>query len=181
MRRLFFILSLYAILANSFPAAYAQENPPAKKPVPLSPSARLAAAKTVFVKNAGGSEIPYNVISSALEGWPRLMLVDTPEKADLIVEISSPTEGNGVSVSSSTRTNSMGRPETSTTTSRDLSVSQISMVVYDAKNKVALWSAREQPKSAFRQKAREDNLVEAAQRLFTKFRDRIEPPEKPAP
>ncbi len=180
MRRSFFIL-FSAMLTVSFLAVRAQENSPAKKPVPLSPSARLAAAKTAFLKSGGGSDIPYNVISSALEGWPRFALVDSPEKADLIIEISSPTEDNGVSVSSSTRTNVMGKPESSTTTTRELSVSQIKMVVYDAKNKVALWSATEQPKSAFRQKAREDNLVEAAQRLFTKFRDRIQPPEKPAP
>jgi hypothetical protein len=33
--------------------------------------------------------------------------------------------------------------------------------VYDAKSKVALWSATEQPKMGLKQKAREDKLVEA--------------------
>lgn len=181
MRRLFlFPHAILAILLMvSFVAAGAQESQPAKKPVPISPSARLVAAKSAFVKSGGGSDIPLNVINSLLEGWGRFILVDAPEKADIIIEIASPTENNGVSVSSSTKTSAQGRPETSTTSTRQLSVSQIKLVVFDAKNKVALWSATEQPKSAVRQKAREDNLVEAAQNLFAKFRDRIQPPEKP--
>ena len=61
----------------------AQEKPQAapeqKNPAYLSPSARLAAAKTVFMKNNGGSEVPFNVISGGMEGWARFILVDSPE------------------------------------------------------------------------------------------------------
>ncbi len=146
-----------------------------KKPVAITPSARLAAAKTAFVKNGGGSDIPYDAVLSGMEGWGRFVLVDSPQKADIIVEIASPSEGGGVSLSSSTSTGS-GRREEKTTTTRQLSGNTVKLVVYDARNKVPLWSASEQAKSAFRQKAREDNLLQAGQRLVSKFRDRLEPP-----
>jgi hypothetical protein len=147
-----------------------------KQPV-VSQTARLQAAKTVFVRRAGGSEIPYNVIESGLQGWGRMMVVEDPAKADLIAEISSPSDGSGVSVSSTTgpSSTSPGRDDAKTTTSRDLSNAPVKLVVYDAKSKVALWSTMEQPKMGLKQKAREDKLVEAAQRLLAKFRERVEP------
>ena len=147
-----------------------------KQPV-ISQTARLQAAKTAFVRNLGGSEIPYNVIEAGVQGWGRLTVVDDPKKADLILEISSPSDGSGVSVSSTTvpSTKVAGRDDEKTTTTKDLSNAPVKLVVYDGKNKVALWSAMEQPKMGLKQKGREDKLVEAAQRLLAKFRQRIEP------
>jgi hypothetical protein len=49
------------------------------------------------------------------------------------------------------------------------------MIVYDARSKMALWSSSEQPKSALRQKNRQDRIVETAQRLVSQFRQRVEP------
>jgi hypothetical protein len=130
------------------------------------------AAKTAFVKNTeGGSDIPYNVIEGALEGWARLMLVDSPEKADIVIEISAPQDSLGTSVS--TTTDHGGK--TTSRSSRDLNVEIIKMAVYDAHTHLMLWSANEKPKGAFKDKAREDNLVAASQRLLAKFRDRLEP------
>lgn len=170
MRRAFIgLIGVLLFLAS----AQSQEQ---KKALLMTPSARLAAAKTLYVKNAGGSAIPFNVISSGLEGWGRYVVVDSADQADLIAEVSSPREGGGVSMTSSTKTSGVtGRQEESTTTSRDLSSDPIKLVVYDARNKVPLWSGTEQPKSAMRQKAREDNLVQAAGRLLSKFRQRVEP------
>jgi hypothetical protein len=103
------------------------------------------------------------------------VLVDAPEKADIVLEVSAPDTDRGVSVSSSSKpSTSTGRIEESTTTSRQLSDAPVRMLVYDARSKMPLWSASEQPKFAFKQKAREDNLVDAAQHLMTKFRERIE-------
>jgi hypothetical protein len=151
-----------------------------KKPAaPVATSDRIAKAKNVFLKRAGGSEIPYNVISSAFEGWGRYVLVDTSEKADIIVEIAAPSDDSGVRVSSSTKTSpETGKPEQGYSTSKDLSSSPIKMTVYDAKNKIPLWTAEDKPKFAMKQKARENNLVESAERLFSKFHDRVEPPPK---
>lgn len=161
----------------SFIAALAQEAP--KPTPPLNPFTRLTAAKTVFIKNGGGGEIPFNVIESSMEGWGRYQIVRSADQADLILEVTSPTENSGgVSVSSSTKTGISGRPEESRSTSRELSPSggPVKIVVYDAHSKAALWSGMEQAKSAMRQKQREDNLVQAAEKVFTKFHDRIEPP-----
>src|SRR5689334_17843417 len=102
--------------------------------------ARLQTGQTGFGRRAGGSEISYNVIESGLQGWGRLMVVEDPTKADLIAEISSPSDGSGVSVSSTTvpSSTSPGRDDAKTTTSRDLTNDPVKLVVYDAKSKVAL-------------------------------------------
>jgi len=42
-----------------------------------------------------------------------------------------------------------------------------------------MWIAREEPKFAVPHKAEDEHLVEAAQKIFTRFHDRIEPPVKP--
>lgn len=160
-------------LFASIACAQTQSNPKAK---PLSPTARLRAAKTAYLKNAGGSEVPFNVISDGIQGWGRYQIVNSPDKADIIVEVNSPREGGGVSVTSTTSTDPQtGMPTQSTTTSHELSVARITMIVYDAKSKMALWSASEQPKSAMREKTRNDNIVEAAEHLVTKFHQRVEP------
>jgi hypothetical protein len=52
------------------------------------------------------------------------------------------------------------------------------MTVFDARNKRLLWSATESVKFAMKEKAKENNLVEAAERLARKFHDRLEPPTK---
>jgi hypothetical protein len=171
-RNTFVFLVVISILST----CAAAQGTPTKQPV-ISQTARLQAAKTAFVRNGGGSEIPYNVIETGVQGWGRYVLVDDAQKADLILEVSSPSDGSGVSVSSTTvpSTRVAGRGEDKTTTTKDLSNAPIKLVVYDAKNKVALWSAMEQPKMGLKQKGREDKLVEAAERLLTKFRERVEP------
>ena len=160
----------------------AKSAPEVTKPVPpMSPFLRLTAAKSVFIKTSGRSDIPYNVISSSMQGWGRYEIVKSLDKADLIMEITAPSEsGGGVTVSSSTKNDQYGRPNDSASSSRDLSSGggMIKLVIYDARSKAALWSAMEEANGALRQKAREDNLVNASEKLFTKFHDRIEPPTK---
>lgn len=157
---------------------FAQEKPQAapaqKNPAYVSPSARLAAAKTVFVKNNGGSEVPFNVISGGMEGWARFLMVDSPEQADIVIEITSPDDDHS-STSSKTKVGAKGRMEDSDS-SRPVNEGPIKMVVSDARTHLTLWAASENPKGAFRQRARDEHLVEAAQHLMTKFRERIEPP-----
>ena len=184
VRRLRLLIS-FAILVCVV-SAFAQE---ARKPEqeaanpapPMSPFLRLTSAKSIFLKSSGGSDIPYNVISSSMEGWGRYEIVKSPDKADLILEITAPSDsGGGVTVSSSTKNDQFGRPQDSVSSSRDLSSGSgtVKLVVYDGRSKAALWSATEEAKGAMRQKAREDNLVNASEKLFTKFHDRIEPPAK---
>jgi hypothetical protein len=158
----------------------AQEKPPApperKNPAYVSPSARLAAAKTVFMKNNGGSEITFNVISGGLEGWGRFLQVDSPEQADIVIEVTSPDDDHTSQSGSKTKVGVNGRTEESASASRNDYDGPIKMVVSDARTHLTLWAASEQPKGGFRQRVRDEHMVEAAQRLVTKFRERLEPP-----
>lgn len=173
MRCLAIIVILFAAV---FSLAQAQPESADAKPTPISPSARLAAAKTAYLRNAGGSEIPYNVIEAGLEGWGRFTLVDSPREADVIVEIESPEEDSGATVSSSAD----ARGHSSASSSRDISVSIIKLTVYDARTHLPLWTANERPKGGFKEKTRDDNLVKSAERLVSRFRDRLEPPSASA-
>lgn len=175
MRRLLLGSVTFVLLSLSISA---QE--PAKPAPQLSPVARLRAAKTAYLKNGGGSDFPYKLFESSMEGWGRLTLVGTPEKADIVIEITSPTTDSGISVTSgTTRDNPLGGSAQSVTTSKSLSVQNIVVTVSDPRTNVRLWFASERPKGAMKQKAREDNLVAATQSLFSKFHDLVEP--APAP
>jgi hypothetical protein len=183
MRRLvlpfaFFISSI--LLNISVVGLHAQQTTPAPeaKPTPteapkVAPADRLVVAKNLFIKNTAGSEIPYNVINSGFEGWGRYVLVDTADKADLIMEISAPSDDSGARVTAKVNRETR-QPESGYSSSKEFSSDPIKVTVYDAKSKRPLWSATDKPKFAMKQKARENNLVESAQRLFSKFHDRIE-------
>jgi hypothetical protein len=157
-------------------ASGASSQQPEKKAVLETPSARLMNAKNVVVTRARGTDIPYDVIKSTLDGWGRFTLVETKDKADLVVEIATTGGERSVRVASASGPSPLtGRIEQSSSTS-SLSDAAITMTVYDARNKRVLWVGNETAKSAPKQTARENNLVEAAERLASKFHDRLEPP-----
>lgn len=176
MRRSVYLCALMLLLLATTWSQEASAPAPKKNP-PVTPTSRLAAAKTAFIKNAGGSSIPFNSIASSMDGWGRFVMVNSPEGADIILEVSSPSGGgSGVSVSSKTDTSTRtGQPESSTSTTRDLSSGPIRLTVIDGKSKSVLWTGSEQPKFAMRKKSQEDKLVEASEKLFSKFHDRVEP------
>jgi predicted Zn-dependent protease len=168
----FILAPAAAVLAIN---AFAQQ--PDKKPVPEAPSARLAHAKNVLVTRARGNDIPFDTIKATLDGWGRFTLVETVEKADLVVTVATTGGDSSVRVASSNNISPLsGRPESSTSSTKDFSSADITMTVYDAKSKRVLWMGTETAKSALKQTTRENNLVEAAQRLTVKFHDRLEPP-----
>ena len=155
--------------------SYGQQ-PAEKKPVIETPSMRLASARNVFINRTHGSRIPFETIRSTIEGWGRFTLVETPDKSDLLIEIASSGD-SGVQVSSSSSVSpESGHEEKSTSTRKDISPTDIRMIVSDARNKRVLWTATEGVKFAMKEKAKENNLVEAAERLAKKFHDRLEPP-----
>ena len=163
-------------------ATIAQDAQPQKPPEqakPISPSGRLTAAKTAYVKRAAGADVAYDTIRYAIEGWGRFALVTKPEDSDITIEVSAPGDGGGVTMSSSTtKTNATtGHPEQSSNTTHTFNSGggPVRLTVYDTKSKMLLFVASEQAKSAMKQKAREDNLVDAASKLVTKFRERVEP------
>ena len=152
------------------------QQPAEKKPIMETASMRLASAKNVFIYRTHGNRIPFDVIRSTVEGWGRFTLVETPDKADLMIEISSSGDSS-VQVSSSSNVSAeTGKEEKSTSSRKDISPSEVKMTVFDARNKRGLWTATESVKFAMKEKAKENNLVEAAERLASKFHDRLEPP-----
>jgi hypothetical protein len=172
--RLIPILLMSLMVASTL--AYSQEKPIEQKQPPVSPTARLQAAKTMYVKDVRGNGIAHTVITSGLEGWGKYKMVESSKDADLIVDITAPQESSGLSISSSTSTGDYGKQESSAKTTKEIAGSSlVTMTVYDARNNVPLWRGSEQAKSAMKQKARQDNLVEAAQKVLAQFRDRVEP------
>lgn len=173
---------LFLLLATGLMAAIQQEQKEPQKPdektaaaPPLSASARLAAAKTAFLKKTGnGDNAAYDVVSSTLEGWGRFTLVNSPDKADIVVEIFSMSENEGGITASAGGGESRGREKAI----QQSTASQIKLTVYDSKTRVPLWIAMEHPKGAMKKTDRENNEVEAAERLIQKFHDAVEPPVK---
>jgi hypothetical protein len=157
-------------------AALQQTQPSSeKKPLIETPSMRLAAAKNVFITRTHGSPIPFDAIRSTMDGWGRFTFVETPDKADLIIEVSS-TGDSGVQVSSTSKVSpETGQEEKSSSTSKSISPTDVKLTVFDSRNKRPLWAATESVKFAMKEKAKENNLVEAAERLASKFHDRLEP------
>jgi len=183
MRRYLAAVSIVTVALLFAVIAFAQQqNQPDKKPAPD----RLMAARTVFLKQASGSEIPFNVIRSIFEGWGRFTLVDSPEKADIVLEVFSPPNDPDITVGSPIRDfPGQQRPtDQPSPTARNRAADPVRLTIYDAKTyalkaKLPLWSSAQHVKYTIRAKARESSLVEATETLIAKFRDRIEPPAKP--
>jgi hypothetical protein len=170
------VLAFLAALPFARGQQPAEKQAAEKKPVIETPSMRLASARNVYIYRTHGSRIPADVIRSTIEGWGRFTLLETADKADLLIEIASNGD-SGVQVSTSSNVSSeTGKEEKSTSTRKDISATDIKMIVYDARNKRALWSGTEAVKFAMKEKAKENNMVEAAERLASKFHDRLEPP-----
>jgi hypothetical protein len=174
IKPLTFLRAAFLVLIVGGLCSHAQQPPP-KNPRIETPSMRLAAAKNVFITRTHGSRVPLDVIQSTLEGWGRFTFVETPEKADLIIEIAS-TGDSGVQVSSSSNVSpETGHEEKSSSTRKEISPTEIKMTVFDSRNKRALWAASESVKFAMKEKVKENNLVEASERLAAKFHERLEP------
>ena len=145
-------------------AAFTQDQQPKQA---ISPTQRLAAAKTVYVKNGGGNELPFNVISSGIEAWGKWIPADSAEAADIVVEITSYVNDVGSTKELDDKGNEKPKP----------AVVNIKMVVSDGRTHLPLWTANERPKGAYKQKSVEENIVDASEKLLHRFHDRIEPPD----
>jgi hypothetical protein len=171
--------------ASSSPAPQpgeANAAPEKKTAVMQTPSVRLATAKTVLITRTRGGDIPYDVIRTTIDGWGRFTLVKATDQADLVIEVASSGGNNDVRVSSTMGTSPRtGQPESGTSSTRDLSASEVSLTVIDGANKRVLWHGTQSARYAMKQKARENNLVEASEKLASRFHDRLEPVETQQP
>jgi hypothetical protein len=162
-------------------AAQQEQKPEEKKTTaaPIPALVRLAAAKTALLKRAGsGGHISFDVVSDTLEGWRRFTLVNTAEKADIIIEVFS-SKDNDIAAATTMRTSPQtGRPERSASTGKQFASPEIRLTIYDAKTSMPLWTATEHPKYALKRKDIENHEVEAAERVVTRLHDLLEPPSK---
>lgn len=166
-------ISTAAPLCSQQPAP----SPAQKKTAPEPATIRLANARTVVFTRARGNGIPFDVIKSTVEDWGRFTTVESREKADLVIEVATSGGDSGVQISSSDGTSPIdGRPQHSASSGVQFSDAEVTMTVYDAKSKRALWTSTEKAKSAMKQTTRENNLVQAAEHLASKFHDKLETP-----
>jgi hypothetical protein len=154
-------------------ALTAQQAPP----ISQNFSERLAFGKSMYVKNEHGGRIAYDVISTDLENWGRFTILEASEKADLIAEVTSYESGGTVSLGGN-------RPapydrSAQTGVRKDLSSPSVTLTISEAKTNRELWTGTEKIKSAFKKKTEQDNVVAAAEKLFLRFHDAVEPPGKP--
>ncbi len=171
-----FAIAALLLCASLCTSLCAQESPKPTPAPPIASHARLMAARSIHIEHAG-SLLPNDVIGDAFQGWGHYILVADPAQADLIVSINAPVADSGVSVSAGDSRH--GAPPSGGRIVASTDVTQISLFVLDAHDRVVLWSGSERPKSSMKQKQREDNIVETSLRLFRRFRNVIEP--EPAP
>jgi hypothetical protein len=138
-------------------------------------------AKTVFVKQIAGNDMVFDIVNNAIVGWPRYIVVDSPEKADLLVEISAPEapkkdEGSKTSVGGGAGGQD---PRAMRVPPPSYSSNDVKLVVRDSHTRAILWAGSEVAKEAFRQAKTDQNLVDATQKVVQRFHDRIEPPVPP--
>jgi len=155
----------------------AQQATPNPKALSATFSERLAFGKSMYVKNEHGGNIPFEVINGDIQGWGRFVMLNTETNADFIAEVTSYGSGS-VSVGSTTDyATPDGKPRQSTGARKDFSSASVTLKIIEAKMGRELWSGTEKVKSALKKKAEEDNVVAAAEKLFLRFHDAVEPPK----
>jgi hypothetical protein len=169
---------LLVLLAVPFAVAQQPEPQDTGKPLAVTPTVRLAAAKKVYLKNGGGSDTPFDVISMSFSEWSRFTMVDDPAQADLVVEVTSPDdgkkkdkEGGGFTASAQGKQVGGHRDAEPPTSKR----SDVLMAVRDAKTKATLWSGTEKPNSVEKGMSKDEKFAAAGTRLMSRFREKIEP------
>lgn len=181
MRSSIFVRAFAFMACVSFCYLMSLGQAPKKQSPTQTPDARLTSAKTVLVVRARGNDIPYDVIKSTIDGWLRFTLVETVDKADLIVEVATSGGNSDTHLTASDGPSMLaGRPERSSNAGNEIANADITLTVYDSKNRKVLWTGKETAKTALKQTTRENNMVEAAEKLASRFHDRLEPPPPPS-
>jgi hypothetical protein len=168
MRRLALVLILFASVSSIAPSQRTRKDIPA---APL-PSAIVNANK-VFLSNGGGSNLAYDAFYSAMKTWGKYQIVGSPDDADLIVELAYRVVDRGTRVWSSTNTYN-GATDVH---SREITDPQLVLTIYDAKTKNSLWSTIDHRRLARREKNREKETINSAERLVDELKTRAAVPE----
>ena len=151
--------------------AFATKN---RKDVPAAPLPTVVVnAKKVFLTNGGGSNLAYDTFYSEMKQWGRYEIVGSPEEADLIVELAYKVERGGTSVWSSSNTYD-GMTQVH---SAQIVDPQVTLTIFDAKTKNSLWSEVDHRRLARREKNREKEVINSADRLVNDLKARVSIPQ----
>jgi hypothetical protein len=168
MRNLAVLLVVGSILLSpSLASARDKEKEVTAAPLP----AVIVNAKKVFLSNGGGGNLAYDAFYSKMKEWSKYKIVGSPEESDLIVELSYRVE-DSTRVWNSTNTYYI----TTQVHSKQIIDPQLILTIFDAKMKNSLWSETDHRGFAKREKNREKEMVNSAQRLVEDLKTRVNLP-----
>src|SRR5580704_974915 len=141
-----------------------------EKDVPVAPlPAVIVNAKKIFLSNGGGSNLAYDAFYSKMKEWARYEIVGSPEEADLIAELSYCVEDKGTRILSTDNTYN----NTIHVYGGEIIDPQLTLAIYDAKTKNSLWSETDHSRLARREKNREKETINSADRLVEDLKARV--------
>lgn len=161
MRQLI-VVSTLLIATLAFAGKSRKDIPPAPLP------AAVTSAQKVFITNGGGSDLAYDAFYAAMKNWGKYQFVGSPDEADLIVELAYRVEHGGTRVWSTNNTYN----GTTNVHSTQIVDPQLVLTIYDAKTKNSLWSTVDHRRLARREKNREKETINSAERLVEELKDR---------
>jgi hypothetical protein len=141
-----------------------------REDVPLAPlPSPVLQAKKVFLTNGGGSNLAYDAFYSSMQKWGRYEIVGSPDAADVVIELAYRVEDHGARVWSTTNTYT-GQTDVH---SREMIDPQLVLTIYDGKTRESLWSTTDHRRLARREKNREKETINSAERLVEMLIDRV--------
>jgi hypothetical protein len=145
-----------------------------RKDIPAAPlPAIIVDAKKIFLSNGGGSDLAYDAFYSAMKTWNKYQIAGSPDDADIIVELAYRVVDKGTRVWSSINTYN-GATDVN---SREITDPQLVLTIYDAKTKNSLWSTIDHRRLARREKNREKETINSAERLVDELKTRASIPQ----
>lgn len=145
-----------------------------RRDVPIAPlPAVIVNAQKVFLTNGGGSDLAYDTFYSDMKTWGKYQIVGSPDQADLIIELAYRVEHGGTRVWSS----SNSYDGTTHVHSMQIVDPQLVLTIYDAKSKNSLWSTIDHRRLARREKNREKETINSAERLVEELKARVSIPQ----
>ena len=140
-----------------------------KRDVTIAPlPAVIVNAKKVFLSNGGGSNLAYEAFYSKMKEWSKYRIVRSPEESDLILELSYRVE-DSTRIWNSTNTYYIKTQ----LNNKQIIDPQLILTIFDAKMKNSLWSATDHRGFAKREKNRDKETVNSAQRLVDDLKTRV--------
>jgi len=162
MRKLFAIVFLLV-------TCYAMPGKNSKDATPSSLPAAIREAKKVFLRNGGDSDLAYDAFYSEMQSWGRYEIVNAPDEADLVVELTFRVGRGREWLHDET----VGAPHDGR---RYPLLMLTTLTVFDASSNDSLWSAVESRKLALTEKNREKDTVNLVQKLVAELKHGVEPP-----